>query len=139
VVQFASSLVAVTVSVRSGTRPRVAFKSSFKYRVSSRQTSSCLDPGLRPATTFAISELEYTLSYRAVASSIRVLEKLYMSVNSEVDELEDDLLDTSPVTDSPASPFDMNVPLSTVTAAKKPRRFAPETKVVLQRAHLPTR
>lgn len=60
-----------------------------------------------------------------------------MSVKSEIDELEDDPLDTSPVTDSPASPFDINIPLSTVTAAKKPRRFAPETKVVLQSAHLP--
>lgn len=58
---------------------------------------------------------------------------------SEIDELEDDIFETSPITDSPASPFDTNFPLSAVTAAKKPRRFPPETKAILQSAHMPTR
>jgi len=62
-----------------------------------------------------------------------------MSVKSEIDELEDDIFDTSPITDSPANPFDASVALSTVTAAKKPRRFPSDTKAVLQSAHLPTR
>lgn len=62
-----------------------------------------------------------------------------MSVKSEIDELEGDIFDTSPITDSPANSFDTNVPLSTVTAAKKPRRFPPESKAILQSAHLSTR
>lgn len=62
-----------------------------------------------------------------------------MSVKSEIDELEGDIFDTSPITDSPANPFDTNLPLPTVTAAKKPRRFPPESKAILQSAHLSTR
>jgi len=62
-----------------------------------------------------------------------------MSVKSEIDELEDDIFETSPITDSPASPFETNFPLSAVTAAKKSRRFPPETIAILQSAHLSTR
>jgi hypothetical protein len=80
------------------------------------------------------------LSYRAVHPAYECLKKnLYMSIKSEIDELEGDIFDTSPITDSPANPFDTNVPLSTVTAAKKPRRFPPESKAILQSTHLSTR
>lgn len=62
-----------------------------------------------------------------------------MSVKSEIDELEGDIFDTSPVTGSPTNSFDTDVPLSPVTAPKKPRRFPPESKAILQSAHLSRR
>lgn len=90
-------------------------------------TSDCTRPSSNSNTP---------LSYHAVYPAYECLKILYMSVKGEIDELEGDVFDTSPTTDSPANSSDTDVPVSTVAAAKKPRLFPPESRAILQSAHL---